>query len=111
MAAARFLRYQVAEAGVDLPWDHLESTFHAVLDGTNLFALRSVMELLVAARPDSVLGVRLVKGGGHMVVARLAADDKQVHTEAYDFLKTLTRYKLPPDPSEWRRALDGVGAP
>jgi len=111
MAAARLLRYQVTDAGVALPWQDLESTFHAVLDGTNLFALRSVMELLVAAHPDSALGVRLVEGGGRIVLARLAADDRLVRTDAYDFLTALTRYKLPPDPGEWRRALNGVGAP
>ncbi len=81
-----------------------------MLDGTNLFALGRVMELLRTVPPPVADGRRMVMGGGRMLLSRMAAADSITRTEANALLVQLTGEPLPPDPSRWATLL-GVEAP
>jgi hypothetical protein len=104
LSAAHLLGYRLTrEHAVD--WDPLVPDIRAVLDGTNLFALAPVMHLLRENRPPRSAGERMVAGGGRMLLARLAAADSVVRTEAQELLVTLTGDSLPPNRAIWAERL------
>jgi len=105
VTAASLLYYLVGTARVPVDWDAFVPTFHALLDGTNLFAYLAISALLEEAPPPPLVGRRLLEGGGHVPLSRLEASDSLVHASAYRLLKRLTAYDLPPDPATWRHAL------
>ncbi len=105
VTAASLLEYLIGTARVPVDWDAFVPTFHALLDGTNLFAYRAISALLEKAPPPPPVGRRLLEGGGHVPLSRLEASDSLVHASAYRLLKRLTAYDLPPDAAAWRRAL------
>ncbi|MBK8006065.1 MAG: hypothetical protein IPK12_19690 [Gemmatimonadetes bacterium] len=105
MGAADLLAYRLRTDGTPVNWAPLTPDIAAVLDGTNLFALDRVMELLRAVPPPTADGRRMVMGGGRMLLSRMAAADSITRTEAHALLMQLTGEQLPPDPARWATVL------
>jgi hypothetical protein len=83
-------------------WTPAASTVHAILDGTNLFSLRPVMELLVATSAGPADAPGFLHGGGAMLLAYLGARQPDLNTTARRLLITLRGRDLGPDPARWR---------
>jgi hypothetical protein len=104
LSAAHLLHSRItAERGVN--WTPLVPSIRAVLDGTNLFAVGPVIRILRQTHPPRPMSDKLVVGGGRVLLARLAAADSVIRTEAHELLQTLTGDSLPPDPALWATRL------
>jgi hypothetical protein len=87
--------------GVD--WTPVVEDVRALLDGSNLFVLDALIRALVESGVDRRWAVPFLAGGGHAVLARMAAADRRMWMPAHALLVALRGQDLGRDPAEWVR--------
>ena len=83
-------------------WRPVVPELHAMLNGTGAFQLSSVMRLLVVTGSGPTLATPLLRGGGEMVLAFLAAEHPAPRTGAHDLLVALHGSDLGTGVDVWR---------
>jgi hypothetical protein len=86
-------------------WAPASRTIRAILDGTSLVAHNDMMELLAATRVDPALARPLLKGGGHLVLAKLRSQGIAEQQAARQFLVQVAGRDLGDDPAVWEEWL------
>lgn len=89
-------------------WGPATGTLRAILDGTNLFAHNELMEVLAVTRVDSTLARPLLRGGGHIVLAKLRSQGTAERQAARRFLVQIAGRDLGDDPAAWHEWLRGL---
>jgi hypothetical protein len=85
-----------------IDWGIAASDVHAILDGTNLFALDQFMSLLTRAGVDSTLARPLLRDGGRAVLAYAGAEQPVMRASALGFLRTISGRDYGTDLNRWR---------
>jgi hypothetical protein len=101
VAASAIARMAPEIHGVD--WTPVVEDVHALLDGSNLFVLDALMGALVALGVGRRWAVPFLAGGGHAVLARMAAEDRRMWIPAHALLVALRGADLGRDPAAWVR--------
>jgi len=83
-------------------WRPVAAELHAILNGTDLFALSATMRLLVATGVHSDLAPSLLRGGGEMVLSFLTAQHPDPRLSAHALLVALRGTDLGFDINPWR---------
>jgi hypothetical protein len=96
-------------------WQPALGSVRALLDGANLFAFDTTLDVLVATGLSPDFSRELLRAGGaDLVLARLGARHEPVRKSAHGFLKYLSGKDLGTDAAgiaAWRTWLDGLGGP
>jgi hypothetical protein len=85
-----------------IDWTPVIPELRAFLDGTNLYALDRVVEVLTATRVSPGLAVPLLRGGGQLLLAEFSSARPQEHERARAFLVQLAGRDLGDDPRVWQ---------
>lgn len=85
-----------------IDWAPEEKTIHAILDGTDLFELPSVMRVLVKTGVSPGMAAPLLKDGGHAVLAYAGAQLPAVRQPALALLEALRGKDLGANVGVWR---------
>ena len=97
---------------VDAPrtvdWRPVSASLHAILDGTSLFQLPSVMRVLVATGVRPTMARALLRRGGHMLVAYASAQHPVPKSDAHRLLVALAGRDLGQDAAVWRRWIESL---
>lgn len=83
-------------------WQPVAPDLHVMLSGTSAFQLSAVMRLLVATGAGPELAEPLLRGGGDMLLAFLAAEHPALRTTAHDLLVALRGADLGTDVGPWQ---------
>jgi hypothetical protein len=83
-------------------WRPAAAELHAVLNGSALFALHEVLDMLVATGVERELAAPLLKGGGHAVVMYAGSEKGWARGPAYRFLRAVSGQDLGGTPANWR---------
>jgi hypothetical protein len=83
-------------------WTPEAGTIHAILDGTSLFTLQGVMDILVRTGVDKRWATPFLKGGGRAVLAHAGAHLAQAREPALRLLRALSGADLGTDVIAWR---------
>lgn len=84
-------------------WAPVADGVRAVLDGTNLFAHNTLLEVLAATRVDPALAPVLLSGGGELVLAKLRSEDGIGARAARRFLKQVSGRDFGQDAAAWEK--------
>lgn len=89
-------------------WMPVSSTLHAILDGTDLSSLSTVMRVLVktGARPE--WASTLLRGGGHALLAYAGAEAPAARKPALALLRALRGEDLGTDLGAWRTWIESL---
>jgi hypothetical protein len=90
-----------------IDWRPAVASLRALLDGTNLFAHNTVMELLEATA-DPALVQPLLRGGGFMVIAKLHSSDPRGRGAAHRLLVRLSGRDYGSDAEGWAAWVRGL---
>lgn len=106
VAASAVARMAGELRGVD--WTPAVEDVHALLDGSNLFVLDALMAALVESGVDRRWAVPFLAGGGHAVLARVAAEDRRMWIPAHALLVALRGQDLGRDAAAWQGWSDSL---
>lgn len=82
-------------------WTPAASTIHALLDGTSLFALTTVLDVLNATGASPAMAKPFLRGGAHALLAYAGANLPQARRPALGLLRSLRGKDLGPDAGPW----------
>jgi hypothetical protein len=104
--AARYILHTLSNhKNIKVNWAPVTSSIRHILDGTNLFALRQAVEVLVKTDISSDLCIPLLKDGGTLLLALLGADRESDKKLAHQLLMKLSRKNFDRDSAEWENWL------
>jgi hypothetical protein len=101
--AAVVLERVAYDAPRRVDWRPAQTRLHAILDGTSLFQLPTIMHLLLVTGADTTLAKPVLAKGGEMVLAYLAAQHPPSRTAARQLLIALAGRDLGEDVTSWRQ--------
>jgi len=93
-----------------IDWRPAVADLRAVLDGTNVLALRTTLLVLTKTRVDPKLARALIRDNGGLVLDLLASHSPEHRDAAHAFLIRLAGKDLGPSPDNWRTWLREVHA-
>lgn len=102
------LGHLASHAARPVDWAPVAGTLHAMLDGTSLFQLRTLIETLNATGAGPSLAPRVLAGGGRMLVAYAGAESELVRPPAVDLLRRLSGEDLGSDRDAWATWIRGL---
>ena len=91
------------EGGKSRPirWESAQEPLMALLDGTNLFAFPTVLELLAATEVSSALARHLIRGAPDLLLAHVGAEHEGTRETAIEFLKFVSGEDFGANPEAW----------
>jgi hypothetical protein len=92
-------------------WAPAAGTVHAMLDGTSLFVLPQLLEVLPKTRIGPEQAESFLAGGGRMVLAHLGAEHPQMRESAHQFLTAVSGQDFGYDVARWRAWVSTLGSP
>ena len=95
------------DSGRSVRWDAAREPIAAVLDGTNPFAFKTVIEVLVATGIEPALGRQLIREAPDLLLAHVGARHEITRQPAIDLLKAVSGEDFGADPEAWAEWLDG----
>jgi hypothetical protein len=99
--ASDALKVMTGYAARAVDWGPAAENLRDVLNGTNLFMLHATMELLVDTQVAPELAPSLLRDGGHLVLANLAASRPAERDRAHALLMQLSGQDLGTEPAAW----------
>jgi hypothetical protein len=84
-----------------IDWGIAASDIHAILDGTNLYALDQLMTLLVQTAVDSSLARPFLRHGGRAVLAFAGARQPETRLNALSFLRAISGRDYGANLAQW----------
>ena len=107
-AATSVLRSLVQmERGRTVRWEAAREPIAAVLDGTNPFAFKAVVEVLAATGIEPTLGKQLIRETPNLLLAHVGAEHQRTRQPAIDLLKAVSGEDFGADREAWSEWLDG----
>ena len=89
-------------------WSNGIKSLRYIIDGTNLFAFTSTLELLTATKISPALAPDLLKNGGDLVMGYLKANRPQERKIAYNFLVQISGKDFGYDASKWQEWINSL---
>ena len=93
-----------------IDWRPVLADLGAILDGTNVLALRTTLLVLTKTKVDPMLARALIRENGGLVLDLLASHSPTHRDAAHAFLIRLAGKDLGPSPHNWRTWLRAVHA-
>lgn len=88
-------------------WGAAREPIAAVLDGTNPFAFKTVVEVLAATGIEPALGRQLIREAPDLLLAHVGAVHEMTRQPAIDLLKAVSGEDFGADSEAWAEWLDG----
>lgn len=100
--AAAVLRGLIGAQDIrSVPWESAHEPLMALLDGTNLFAFPTVLELLAATEIGPAFARQLIRGAPDLLLAYAGAEHEETRETAIGFLKFVSGEDFGPSPEAW----------
>jgi hypothetical protein len=109
--ATEMLQQMLVAPPQRVDWEPVADRLRYILDGTNLFALSTTMDMLVKTNVDPRLAPRLLAGGGTLFRSIFASGNVIAKREISAFLSKLSGLSETSDPATFERWMDGLNAP
>ena len=106
--ADEVLRHFIARAPRTVDWLPEAETIRAILDGTALFRLSTLIDVLVKTGAGPRDAVPFLRDGGEMLVTRSASAHSDVAAPAHLLLVKLRGEDLGPETNAWRAWIAGL---
>jgi len=87
-------------------WEPVSPAIHAMLNGTSLFMLPTLLRVLPATGAGPHSAAPFLAGGGEMLLAYVGAEQPYVREEARRFLAALSGVDHAYDANRWRRWIE-----
>jgi len=87
-------------------WESAQEPLAALLDGTNLFAFPTVLELLAATEVRSALARQLIRRAPDLLLAYVGAEHEGTRETAIEFLKFVSGEDFGANPEAWSEWLN-----
>ena len=88
-------------------WDAARGPIAAVLDGTNPFAFKTVIEVLAATEIEPAFGREFIRESPDLLLAHVGAQHEITRQPAIDLLKAVSGEDFGADPEAWAEWIDG----
>ena len=88
-------------------WTGARAHLSALLDGTNPWALREILQVLVATDVDPELARQLVRESPDLLLAHVGAEHERTREPAVDFLRAVSGEDFGTDVEAWRVWING----
>ena len=95
------------ESGRAVRWDAARESIAAVLDGTNPFAFKTVVEVLAATGIEPALGQQLIREAPDLLLAHVGAEHVRTRESALNLLKAVSGEDFGADREAWAEWLNG----
>jgi hypothetical protein len=92
----------------NIDWHSMIPTLRHLLAGTNLFAFRTTLDLLMSTGLNPELGRALLRDNGYMLLAHLQAKHAEEQERAYSFLKQASGQDFGTDTERWAAWINGL---
>lgn len=93
----------------EIDWTPAAHAIRALLDGTNVFVLEGMLDVLASTGVKPELAPALLRdGGADLVLARLRAADEGTRTTAHTFLVQISGTDYGEDPVAWAAWVDSL---
>jgi hypothetical protein len=89
-------------------WTPAASTIHALLDGTSLFALTTVLNVLNTTGASPSMAKPFLRGGAHALLAHAGANLPQARLPAIQLLRSLRGKDLGTEAAPWVEWVDSL---
>lgn len=90
-------------------WRPADRTLRILLDGTNLFAYNTILNTLARTKVEPGLTNSLLRGGGSMILAKLASSSQYDQSSALQFLRQISGKDWDAKSSQWPAWVAGIG--
>ncbi len=103
------LEYFIQKHARDINWSPAIISLNYLMNGTNLFAFRTVLKVLAATNlPTRLLGKLLADSKGFIILAHLKANHQEEKELAYNFLKKTTAQDFGYDDAKWEAYISSL---
>jgi len=109
-ASEMALRSLLAGSQSPVDWRPAVADVRAILDGTNVLALRTTLVALTKTKIDPALASVLLRQNGGLVTDLLASNSQHHRSAAHEFLVQIAGKDLGLSPDSWKRWLSEIRA-
>jgi hypothetical protein len=108
-STARHVLWKLSrESARQVDWALAADILRYLLDGTNLFAHNTVMQVLAATEVAPALAPTLLGGGGELVLAKVRSEHEWSRRAAIEFLTVLSGHDFGDDTDAWEEWVRGL---
>ena len=93
-----------------IDWRPALADIRAILDGTNVLALRTTLTVLTKTKIDPGLAPALLRKNGGLIIDLLGSHSPTHRDAAHQFLVVLAGKDLGPSPDDWKKWVKAVSA-
>ena len=109
-AARSVLKRLIKHRKDPVDWSGARTHLVALLDGTNAFAFREILRIMVATDIDPDFGRQLIRESPELLLAHVGAAHETAREPALDFLKAVSGEDFGADVEAWTAWINDLGA-